>query len=315
MKKLAFILGVAVTLFVVVYGATNKEKDMTNINPNLSKDEERIIVYKGTEMPFTGKYYDHKGDGIYTCKNCGKALFDSHTKFESGSGWPSFDDSIKGAIKEIADKDGRRTEIVCANCGAHLGHVFRGEGFTKKNTRHCVNSASLGFDDKKATHQNIQTAYFAGGCFWGVEYHFEKLKGVIDASSGYMGGHTKNPSYQEVCYTNTGHLEVVKVKYDANEVSFETLTKLFFEIHDPTQKNGQGPDIGAQYLSAIFYQNEEEKQTAQKLITMLQSKGYNVATKLIDSAQHEFFKAEEYHQDYYTKHNKAPYCHNYVKRF
>lgn len=162
---------------------------------------------------------------------------------------------------------------------------------------------------------NLQSAYFAGGCFWGVEYYFEQLEGVQAAISGYMGGHLNNPSYKEVCSGRTGHLEVVRVDYDANVVTFEELAELFFEIHDPTQKNGQGPDIGNQYLSAIFYNNQEEKDIAQALIDILKNKGYAVATQLISAYNTPFFEAEEYHQDYYFKHNKQPYCHKYIKRF
>ena len=160
-----------------------------------------------------------------------------------------------------------------------------------------------------------RSAYFAGGCFWGVEYHFENLAGVTSAVSGYMGGTVHAPSYREVCSGMTGHLEVVKVNYDPNVVTYETLAKLFFEIHDPTQTNGQGPDIGSQYLSAVFYETQEEKDIIQKLINILEDKGYKVATKLISTHNTPFFEAEEYHQDYYFKHNKAPYCHSYTKRF
>jgi methionine-S-sulfoxide reductase len=161
----------------------------------------------------------------------------------------------------------------------------------------------------------MKSAYFAGGCFWGVEYYFENLKGVQSAISGYMGGHLNNPSYKEVCRGNTGHLEVVQVNYDPSIVGFKELAMLFFETHDPEQTNGQGPDIGPQYLSAIFYTNEDEKHIAQDLINTLEKKGYNIATKLISTTNTPFFEAEEYHQDYYFKHNKTPYCHSYVKRF
>ena len=161
----------------------------------------------------------------------------------------------------------------------------------------------------------IKSAYFAGGCFWGVEYHFEKLDGVKAAISGYMGGTVNNPSYREVCSGSTGHLEVVRVDYDPSVVSFETLTKLFFEIHDPTQANGQGPDIGSQYLSAIFYTTQEEKDISKKLINILEEKGYNIVTKLISILNTPFFAAEDYHQDYYIKSGGTPYCHAYTKRF
>ena len=115
----------------------------------LTDEEKYVIENKGTEYPFTGKYNDFYEEGIFTCKKCNAPLYKSSDKFKSGCGWPSFDDEIKGAVKRIPDRDGRRVEIVCAKCGGHLGHVFEGEGFTAKNTRHCVNSISLNFEAKK----------------------------------------------------------------------------------------------------------------------------------------------------------------------
>ncbi len=156
-------------------------------------------------------------------------------------------------------------------------------------------------------------AYFAGGCFWGVEYFFEHKDGVNSAVSGYMGGTTEKPTYKEICQGNTGHLEVVEVSYDPSKISFKDLAQFFFEIHDPTQDKGQGPDIGKQYLSAVFFCNESEKETAENLIKILSKKKYKIATKIIPAAT--FWKAEEYHQDYYDKNNKQPYCHGYTKRF
>ena len=156
-------------------------------------------------------------------------------------------------------------------------------------------------------------AHYAGGCFWGVEHLFQQKEGVISAVSGYMGGVLENPTYQDVLTGRTGHLEAVEITYDPAQVTYEELTKFFFEIHDPTQVNGQGPDIGAQYLSAVFYSSQEEKQIAQELINILQSKGYDMATKLISAET--FWTAEEYHQDYYIKKNQQPYCHVYKKIF
>ena len=156
-------------------------------------------------------------------------------------------------------------------------------------------------------------AYYAGGCFWGVEHLFQKKDGVLDAVSGYMGGSLDNPTYQDVLTGTTGHLEAVEITYDQDIVYFEELTKFFFEIHDPTQSNGQGPDIGAQYLSAVFYGSEEEKMITEKLIALLKDKGYDAVTKLIPAKV--FWPAEEYHQDYYVKKNQQPYCHVYKKKF
>ena len=215
-------------------------------------------------------------------------------------------------VGETVDADGKRVEILCANCGAHLGHVFEGEGLTEKNVRHCVNSISMRFKPEKEK-ANVKKAYFAGGCFWGVEYFFEREEGVISATSGYMGGALNNPTYEDVVNKYTGHLEVVEVTYDENRVSYEDLAKLFFEIHDPTQANGQGPDIGEQYRSAIFVNNKEDKETAYRLIDILKKKGYHIVTNVLPVSI--FWKAEEYHQDYYSKSNKKPYCHRYTKRF
>ncbi|MBD3179875.1 MAG: bifunctional methionine sulfoxide reductase B/A protein [Candidatus Latescibacteria bacterium] len=277
----------------------------------LSKEEERVIVHKGTEKPFSGKYYRHDAEGIYTCKRCGTPLFSSSDKFDSGCGWPSFDDEIPGAVNRQPDADGIRTEITCANCGAHLGHVFFGEGLTDKNLRHCVNSISMDFIP--ADRERTETAIFAGGCFWGVEYHFRQLEGVISTSTGYTGGTIENPTYKEVCSGNTGHVEAVRVVFNPEKTSYEELAKLFFEIHDPTQKNRQGPDIGDQYSSVIFYQDLRQKETAEKLIGILEKKGYDVATELREA--NEFWEAEDYHQDYYQKTGSKPYCHVYQKKF
>lgn len=193
----------------------------------LTAEEERVIVHKGTERPFTGIYNDFNEEGQFTCKRCGEPLYNSSDKFDGHCGWPSFDDEIPGAVKRILDADGRRTEIVCANCGAHLGHVFEGENFTEKNIRHCVNSISLSFEAVKLPAENYDTAYFASGCFWGTQYHFQKQAGVISTEVGYMGGHRDNPSYEQVCTGQTGHAETTKVVFDPSKTSYEKLTQLF----------------------------------------------------------------------------------------
>ena len=280
----------------------------------LTAEEKQVILNKGTERAFTGEYDKFYEEGTYVCKRCGAELYKSTDKFDSGCGWPSFDDEIEGAVRRTLDADGVRTEITCVNCDAHLGHVFLGEGFTDKDTRHCVNSISLLFvpatPDKDA---ETETGYFAGGCFWGVEYYLEQLPGVLNVESGYMGGIKPNPTYQEVSSKKTGYAEVVKVVYNPLETNYETVAKMFFEIHDPTQVNRQGPDIGEQYRSEIFYANMEQKRTAEKLIKILENKGYDVATKITPAEI--FWEAEDYHQDYYANKGGEPYCHAYTERF
>ncbi len=280
---------------------------------DLTPAELKVIISKSTESPFTGIYEHFNGNGTYLCKQCGNALYHSDAKFDASCGWPSFDQEIPGAVKRVTDADGSRTEIICASCGGHLGHVFTGERFTSKNTRHCVNSVSLDFVPQVLPAGRYGTALFAGGCFWGVEYFLQKEPGVMAVVSGYTGGNIKNPSYREVCNGTTGHAETVKVTYDLRKTSYEKLLKLFLEIHDPTQVGRQGPDVGDQYRSEIFYKNDEQKKMAEKLLGMLKSKGLKVATQVTKAS--EFYAAEEYHQDYYFRNGKAPYCHSYTQRF
>lgn len=279
---------------------------------DLTPEEIRVILHKGTEPPWSGEYVEFFEKGTYLCKRCLAPLFRSEAKFRAHCGWPSFDEAFPGAIREVPDPDGVRTEILCAACEAHLGHVFRGEGLTPKNVRFCVNSIAMTFL-RDQEWKNPAKAYFAGGCFWGVAYYFETLQGVQDVVVGYMGGVTQYPTYEEVCTGKTGHYEVVEVTYDPTVTSYEDLAKLFFEIHDPTQADGQGPDIGPQYRSAIFFGNDEELDVARKLIQTLKGKGYNVVTKILPIT--EFYRAEAYHQNYYRKHGLHPSCHRYTPRF
>ncbi len=158
-----------------------------------------------------------------------------------------------------------------------------------------------------------ERAIFASGCFWGTEFYLQKIEGVESTTVGYIGGHLDNPTYREVCGKKTGHYEAVEVVFDPAKVSYETLARMFFETHDPTQSNGQGPDIGPQYRSAVFYTTEEQKETATMLIGLLKDKGFDIDTKVIKATT--FWEGERYHQDYYDNKGGTPYCHGYKKLF
>lgn len=283
----------------------NKQKSLT---PEFIE----IIKDKKTECPFTGIYNDLEQEGSYLCRQCGIALFRSYHKFHSGCGWPSFDKEVESSIQQVSDSDGMRVEIVCNRCKAHLGHLFCGEKLTENNRRYCVNSLSLDFvADLKVT--DTSEAILAGGCFWGIEYLFKQFPGVIKTEVGYTGGAIKYPHYQEVCTGTSGHVEAVRIIFDIEKTTFYKVIKYFLEIHDPTQRNGQGPDVGSQYLSIIFYYNEEQKKISQHLIYALIQKNYDVVTKILPVKI--FWAAEAYHQNYYAKHKKMPYCHHYTARF
>ena len=293
---------------------------MAQLYNNLTKEEARVIEDKGTERAFTGEYTNNKSAGTYICKKCNASLYHSGDKFESHCGWPSFDDEIEDAVIRVPDADGSRTEIICANCEGHLGHVFLNEGYTAKNTRHCVNSISMLFIPEGdplplmiESYNRTETAYFASGCFWGTEYHLQQIPGVLSTTVGYTGGTVKNPDYKEVSTGRTGHAETVKVVFDPSKVTYRTIAKMYFETHDPTQVDRQGPDIGTQYRSEIFYMNKNQRKVAEELVGILEGKGLDVATGITPAS--EFYEAENYHQDYYKHNGSTPYCHIYTRRF
>ena len=233
----------------------------------------------------------------------------STDKFRSSCGWPSFDDEVQGAVRRLMDADGMRTEIQCARCGAHLGHVFLGEGFTAKNTRHCVNSISLQF----IPENKMKEIYFAGGCFWGTEHYFKQMRGVAETEVGYANGHTENPTYKEVCSDKTGFAETVRIVYDPDSISLRLLTEMYFKAIDPVSVNRQGHDEGTQYRTGIYYKDETDKPTLQQVYDQVQQEvGKPLAVEL--QPLQNFYSAEEYHQDYLDK-NPQGYCHLPVELF
>lgn len=277
-----------------------------NKQASLTPFQKHILLDKGTESAFTGRYIDAVNEGSYLCRQCGKALFRADNQFSATCGWPSFDADLMNTVKRLPDADGRRTEIVCASCDGHLGHVFEGENYTDKNTRHCVNSVSIEF-----VHDNTvletEEAIIAGGCFWGVEFLLKQLQGVLLTEVGYIGGELAEPTYEDVCRKTSGHIEALRVVFDPARVSYEQVLQRFFEIHDFSQADGQGPDIGPQYLSAVFYHTPEQQVVAKTVLADLRVRGFEVATQLYPVVT--FWPAEDYHQDYYLKTGKQPYCH------
>ena len=282
----------------------------------LTPQQYEVTRLKGTEAPFSVKcpLPPKGGQGIYQCVGCGTDLFRFDNKFESGTGWPSFWEPVSDLnIRLLTDNSlgMSRTEVLCARCGAHLGHVFD-DGPLPSGKRYCINAVALKLAVRQAKKANVEKATFAAGCFWGVEAAFRDLigKGVISVKSGYTGGHFKNPTYQDVCSDTTGHAEAVEIVYDPAKISYQQLLDTFWNIHDPTTPNRQGPDTGSQYRSAIFFHTPEQGKLASASREKLEKSGRfksKIVTEIVPAGV--FYPAEDYHQDYCRKHNIKHFCH------
>jgi peptide methionine sulfoxide reductase msrA/msrB len=274
---------------------------------SMTPEQYKVMIQCGTEAPFSGRYNDFWEKGSYLCAACGAVLFTSETKYEHGTGWPSFSAPFAEANVEYREDSSLgmlRTEVRCSACGAHLGHVFD-DGPAPSGRHYCINSAAMIFQAAGA-EAKTEVAAFAAGCFWGVEYKLSRLEGVLSTAAGYAGGSVRNPTYKQVCGDDTGHAEAVQVTFDPAKISYEALVRKFFALHDPTQLNRQGPDVGTQYRSVIFVHGPAQKAAAEKVKADLEKDGIyrgRIVTEIAPAG--EFWRAEEYHQKYFEKNKKG----------
>ena len=265
---------------------------------NLSEEEKYILRDKGTEKPFSGVYNNFYDAGVFICRACKSPLYESNTKFNSGCGWPSFDDQIDGAINCYEDLSGGRvrTEICCAKCDGHLGHVFHGENLTIKNTRHCVNSLSIQFKPYK----NLELSTLAGGNFWYLDKLYRNLTGVYLLHVGYMGGKIEHSTYEQVQSGKTNHSEVVQIYFEPSIISYRHILSVFF--NHCVYLNKKLKLVNNWHKPIIYFNSKEQKEQAENLLSNQSAKTSCLATIQV-KAETVFFRAEEQHQNYINKKN------------
>lgn len=286
----------------------------------LSPEQFEVMRLKATERPFSSGMCSRFEPGLYVCAGCGEALFDAGRKFDSGTGWPSFTQPASdAAVAYVGDETHgmQRIEAVCNVCQSHLGHVFP-DGPGAGGLRYCINALALRRADTAADPATdgealaresgaVEQAVFGGGCFWCTEALFAGAPGVLRVLSGYAGGHTANPDYEQVCSGRTGHAEVVQLSFDPSLVSYADLLTLHLSSHDPTTPNRQGADHGTQYRSIVLTASEAQEAIAREVLaTMAPMFDAPVVTEI--RPLEVFYPAEESHQDYYRRNADGRYC-------
>jgi peptide methionine sulfoxide reductase msrA/msrB len=332
MKTILFLILLCLPAYALGQQSSFVKPSRDELKKKLTPEQYSCTQEEGTERPFHNAYWDNHADGIYVDLVSGEPLFSSLDKYDSGTGWPSFTKPLESSniTTKVDKKLGvTRTEVRSKQGDSHLGHLFDDGPKEAGGNRYCMNSAALNFipvDKLKekglgrylflfAAKKGWEIATLSGGCFWGVEEILRKQPGIIETQVGYTGGKTDHADYEAVHTGKTGHAEAVEILFDPKKTSYEKLLVLFFRLHDPTTLNRQGNDVGSQYRSAIFYNSEAQRVTAQKVKLRVEASGKwkkPIVTEIVKSGP--FWRAEDSHQKYLEK-NPAGYTCHYIRDF